>query len=285
MKVPESLGLSPRYEADSSWWEHVPLAHMLVEILKPKIIVELGTHYGVSLFSFCEAAEIYSTDTYIYAVDTWSGDKQAGFYDEDVYERVSRHRNKYHKDRCQLMRTTFEDAALKFGDETIDIIHIDGLHTYEAVKADYKTWKKKLRKGGSILFHDWNVRERDFGVWKLWESIKNEGAYQCIEFPNGYGLGIATLNETKPEWHDMIEDNFKIIQCKGLLLDEINSKRNRILEKEDKIDMLERHIANLKEININQGNSIMSYEHMMIKRNWIRRLYEKMKYWQHKGKQ
>ena len=53
MNLPKSLELIPKYYAQSSWWEHVPIAHWIVEKLKPASIVELGTHYGVSFFSFC----------------------------------------------------------------------------------------------------------------------------------------------------------------------------------------------------------------------------------------
>ena len=82
--IVESLGIIPKYVAPSSWWEHVPIAHILIEIIKPRFVVELGTHYGVSFFSFCEAAEQFSKETYVYAVDTWSGDEQAGFYSDDA---------------------------------------------------------------------------------------------------------------------------------------------------------------------------------------------------------
>ena len=85
MDLAKSIELLPRYDAPSSWWEHVPIAHWIVEELKPRTIVELGTHYGVSFFSFCEAAEIFSPITFVYAVDTWEGDKQAGYYSNEVY--------------------------------------------------------------------------------------------------------------------------------------------------------------------------------------------------------
>ena len=60
MQSLRSLGLNPSYRAPSSWWEHVPIAHWLVEQLQPGLIVELGSHYGVSFFSFCEAAAAFS---------------------------------------------------------------------------------------------------------------------------------------------------------------------------------------------------------------------------------
>ena len=143
----------------------------------------------------------------MYAVDTWQGDEQAGYYGLDVYNRVADHQDKHHKLRSRLIRSSFDDAASKFSNETIDILHIDGLHTYEAVSHDFKMWLPKLRKDGTIIFHDWNVRERDFGVWKLWEEIKDMKGFKCIEVPNGHGLGLATKAIEKPTWHTELIEN------------------------------------------------------------------------------
>ena len=100
---------------------------------------------------------------------------------DDISSKVSQYFNAKHKSRGRLIRSTFDAAATHFEDNTIDLIHIDGLHTYEAVKHDYKTWLSKLKEGGTLMFHDWNVREADFGVWRLWEEIKASGNFQCIE--------------------------------------------------------------------------------------------------------
>ena len=77
MNKTQSLGLNTIYSGPSSWWQHIPVAHFLVEKIQPEVIVELGSHYGVSLFGFCEAVD-YLGQTHIrnrYMV----GDSQA-FY-------------------------------------------------------------------------------------------------------------------------------------------------------------------------------------------------------------
>ena len=156
----QNLELLPEYYARSSWWEHVPVAHWLIENIKPAKIVELGTHYGVSFFSFCEAAKKYSQGTFLYAVDTWYGDTQAGEYGNEVYESVAEHHERHHRARSRLIRSTFDEAANHFENSSIDLIHIDGFHTYEAVRNDFEKWEKKLKEGGTFLFHDWNVRKK-----------------------------------------------------------------------------------------------------------------------------
>lgn len=227
-KRKSSLELIPRYDAPSSWWEHVPIAHWLIEKLEPEYVVELGTHYGVSFFSFCEAAEALATNTFTYAIDTWEGDSQAGYYGNEVYEKVYEHFNSKHKARGRLVRSTFDEAAEHFINNTVDIVHIDGLHTYKAVSHDYNKWKDKLKEGGTIMFHDWNVREKDFGVWKLWEEVKSSGDFYCIEVTNGHGLAIATKDIQKPKWHNELIEILPVLKAKGFLLDELRRMKEQL---------------------------------------------------------
>ena len=248
MKKLKSLAITPRYQAESSWWEHVPIAHLLIELLEPDVVVELGSHYGVSFFAFCEASEIMSNNTYVYAIDSWEGDIQAGYYDDSVYQMVKGHRDKYHKQRSALIKERFDDALNHFEDKSIDLLHIDGLHTYDAVKHDYEQWLPKLKVGGSIIFHDWNERKDGFGVWRLWDEIKRDEKFKCIQFANGHGLGIATLSPTKPIWHDTVTDHKDIIICKGILLSKINDGQRRSKHQDEVIGELEKHINNLQQM-------------------------------------
>jgi hypothetical protein len=214
-----SLSLNPAYIAPSSWWQHVPIAHWLVAELKPKRIVELGSHYGVSFFSFCEAAQAFSPDTFIYAIDTWEGDSHASYYEQDVFDQVAQHWERHHKLRSQLIRSTFDDALNYFEDGSIDILHIDGLHTYEAVLHDYQSWLPKLKPNSLVLFHDINVRERNFGVWRLWQELK--ASHPTHEVSNGHGLGLLVVGEDIWRNLDSFPSLVRALQSKGELLEKI----------------------------------------------------------------
>jgi len=180
--------MMPQIIPVSAWTGHIPMAGWLVYALRPRMLVELGTHAGASFFAFCQATRASGHEGRCYAVDTWQGDEHAGHYDETVHDAVRDHLAEHYAGFASMMRMTFDEAAPYFADGSIDLLHIDGLHTYEAVRHDFETWFPKMSVRGVILFHDTCVRERDFGVWKLWAELK--GRYPSFEFTHTHGLGI-----------------------------------------------------------------------------------------------
>lgn len=187
---------SPRsVESPNAWVGHLPFAAWVIQQVSPKIFVELGTHSGNSYFTFCQSVAESGISTKCYAVDTWQGDEHAGKYNDEIFTKVNAHNQEHYAGFSRLLRMTFDDALSYFADGSVELLHIDGLHTYEAVRHDFETWLPKLAPGAVVLFHDTNVRERNFGVWKLWEEL--QACYpNNLEFVHSHGLGVLQLNST-----------------------------------------------------------------------------------------
>ncbi len=185
---PSMRGFVPQRKVFSTWVDHVSFGYDIVEAVRPKKLVELGTYNGMSYFSFCQSMIENNIDGLCYAVDTWGGDEHTGDYDDSIFQDVRNHARQHYRGITYLMRMLFNDALQHFDDESIDLLHIDGLHTYEAVKEDFDNWYSKVKPGGIILFHDIEARQSDFGVWKFWAEL--EQSYSTFAFQHGFGLGV-----------------------------------------------------------------------------------------------
>jgi hypothetical protein len=180
-----------RARLGSAWIGHIPFAHWIVDAMRPRLLVELGTLMGASYGGFCEAVVQGEQPTKCFAVDTWRGDAHAGRYGDNVFNEFSRFNERRYGNFSTALRMTFDDAAERFGDGTIDLLHIDGYHTYDAVRHDFETWRPKLSDRAVVLFHDTAERKEDFGVWKFWEELR--GQFAGFEFLHSHGLGVLRV--------------------------------------------------------------------------------------------
>lgn len=183
-----SRQFEPRIYGVGAWTGHLHFGYDLVAILQPRLLVELGVDRGESYFAFCQAAAEVGTGTRCVGIDTWEGDPHAGGYDETTLAEVAAHNRANYETFSTLLRSSFDAALEKFPAESIDVLHLDGLHTESAVRHDLQSWLPKLRPGGILLLHDVAVRKADFAVWKVWDELREAG--RSWMFDDGPGLGV-----------------------------------------------------------------------------------------------
>lgn len=81
-------------------------------------------------------------------------------------------------------------------DKEIDLLFIDGDHSYEGVKKDYEMYESLVRKGGCIAFHDANndLSIPGKGVKFFWDEIKKDKKYyEFFDIKNDLFLGIGCI--------------------------------------------------------------------------------------------
>jgi hypothetical protein len=189
----------------SAWSELVPALYAMFSFFKPRRYVELGSHYGMSFFAACQATQHLDLAAECIAVDSWVGDVHAGYHSTEVFDSfkstiASKYPNQFY------IKGFFSEALKSFEDGSVDLLHIDGYHTYEAVKDDFETWQPKMSNNGVVIFHDINVFERGFGVWRYWKELTEH--YPNFHLSHMHGLGILYVGDNKT----VISDFFEIIQ-------------------------------------------------------------------------
>jgi hypothetical protein len=60
--------------------------------------------------------------------------------------------------RCTLIRAYSLNAAGMFNDEELGAVYLDGNHALDAIRADIAAWWPKVKIGGIVSGHDYNVR-------------------------------------------------------------------------------------------------------------------------------
>lgn len=282
---------TPRFECDeynkymlkySPWSGHRFFGYDLIANMKPKVVVELGSFYGCSMFAFAQAVKDQQLDTKLYAIDLWEVfDKfTEEDYKEDIYSSFVNVKERcYENQQINMMKMTFNQAAEKFDEYSIDILHIDGSHFYEDVKHDFETWKSKLKPDAIVLFHDTGDEVINGGIMGshvYWNEIQKQYPY-TIQFPFSCGLGILFMSEETYRQADL-EINLEYYQKKNnsldvQLKDELRKLSFKIKDADFYISDLKKQVS-IKDMHLEK----YSKETKQLQENYEKTIKEKDKY-------
>ena len=165
---------------------------------RPKVVMEIGTCHGGTLYMWCQAADPTAT---LISLDLPSGEFGGGYRDcrSTLYEQFRQSSQTLH-----LVRANSHDAATTqrieslLGGKKIDFLFIDGDHTYEGVRRDYELYSPFVARGGLVALHDvvHHPQRPRIEVWKFWEELKQSGGRveEWIENdPDKRSIGIGLL--------------------------------------------------------------------------------------------
>lgn len=175
-------------------WEIVRLLELVAEV-RPKVVLEIGTARGRTLFLFTRVADSEAT---IISVDLPEGPFGGGYprWKMPLYKSFAKDRQRIHLIRADShSHITLEKVKSILAGRKIDFLFIDGDHTYEGVKRDFEMYSPLVRERGMIAFHDIvpGPPENVGGVPKFWYEIKHK--FKHIEIVSdwgqgGYGIGV-----------------------------------------------------------------------------------------------
>jgi predicted O-methyltransferase YrrM len=160
-----------------------------VKSINPKVILEIGTCNGGTLFIWSNLA----TDCVI------TCDLNKSKVREDIYKKFPPIDS-----NCTVVSLAgdshdsnfLEIVKAKLGNNQVDFLFIDGDHTEAGVRRDYEMYSPLVRSGGLIAFHDIVEKQPipQNQVYYFWEELKKNVEHEeFIHDSNqtGYGIGLV----------------------------------------------------------------------------------------------
>jgi hypothetical protein len=162
------------YGIASAWKGHEHFARWLVQQMRPQIIVELGCDYGFSTIALAQpgVGTVYGIDRFV------------GPPERNAFESCRANIAASGVTNIELIKADFRSLAASWS-MPIDLLHIDGNHTYDEVRLDFTQWSTHVRDGGVILLHDTRSFPRDVG--RFFKEI----TWPKFEFEHANGLGVV----------------------------------------------------------------------------------------------
>ncbi|HEA68963.1 MAG TPA: hypothetical protein ENI07_19440 [Desulfobacterales bacterium] len=249
----------PEFEADVvcpmfrswPWHGHRRFTYDLIRFVQPSRLVELGTYWGTSFFAFCQAIKDFNLPTQCIAVDSWEGDTHTQKYGQEVFDNFMMiSKNSFSKLDIVPLKMLFTEAMEHVENDSVDILHIDGCHDYDAVAEDYNTWLAKLKKNGIVLFHD-VADTGNYGSVKFWKDISRKKEH--FTFQHSFGLGILFPKGDKIYQcmnENSFEDKMRFYESRSeldLATDKIGYLQKRLEEFQETFNKGEKRIEGFQE--------------------------------------
>ena len=164
-------------------WEFRQLLELVQEV-RPRRVLEIGTANGGSLLPI---TRLSASDAHIISVDLHHGEFGGGYpaWRIPLYKSFPRTTQRLDLVRGDSHdRRTFERVRSLLGGEPLDLLFIDGDHTFEGVRQDFETYGSLVRPGGLTAFHDINPPKEGAPPDGVRHLVGEVPRYWCEISPN-----------------------------------------------------------------------------------------------------
>jgi predicted O-methyltransferase YrrM len=159
----------------------------------PKAVLEIGSFQGGTLLVLCRLSHPLAT---VISVDLPGGLFGGGYkwFRVPLFKSFVMSGQRLYLLRENSHKTeTREKVTSILGDQRLDLLFIDGDHSYEGVRADFNLYSPLVRAGGIVAFHDIVEHRPAMGceVARFWNETKR--SYQHSEIIDNPGQGWGGL--------------------------------------------------------------------------------------------
>ncbi len=165
--------------------------------LRPRVVVEIGTCHGGTLYLWCQAAHPEAT---LISIDLPGGEFGGGYREcrAAFYQQFKQPHQTLHLLRMDSHVPATAEKVRSLIPQSVDFLFIDGDHTYSGVKQDFTLYSALVRSGGLVALHDIAPRPRqpDLEVWKFWAELKRcRPVQEALDHtPTGRTIGIGMVD-------------------------------------------------------------------------------------------
>lgn len=163
-------------------------------------VIEIGARYGDSsevILKNLNIKKYYIVDPYISYDDYKDGFNDIISEDSTIYEKT-RKRLKDHP--VEFIRKFSDDAYSMFDDNSIDLIFVDGNHSYEYVLSDIRNYTPKVKGGGIICGDDYFMRNKKNDINCIGNQYDQDMVYEAVqEYYRDYNIEGYGVHSSYPK--------------------------------------------------------------------------------------
>jgi MMP 1-O-methyltransferase len=161
-------GLTPHSDLDQVLGmlrpdEGARLAWLAAQVPADQAIVEIGSFKGKSA-CYLSRGSAAGNGAHVFCVDLWDlgGQRQGKRWRYDAAATFETFKAQVAEHGVAALVTPIKGASADVAatwDRPVGLLWVDGLHTYDGVRADIEAWTPHVAEGGWVAFHDYCDRE------------------------------------------------------------------------------------------------------------------------------